>query len=261
MTRSPRTRNPKLLHIGRLFPNMITLLSLCSGLSAIRFALIEKWEIAVALVILAGLLDGIDGRVARMLRSTSPFGAQLDSLCDIVNFGVVPPLLLFLWQTNEIKRFGWAAVLFFAICCVLRLARFNTQLDVSGHNTRGDRFFQGIPAPAAAILSLCPFMIFFWNSDNTRFSEIANFVTSPTALCAYQFFLGLLMISNIPTFSAKKLVFTPKLARFILLAVGVLFIVFISEPWLAIPLLAYGYLLSIPISIWLSRKPTKKSRL
>lgn len=122
--RKLRAPSPKLLHISRLFPNMITLLSLCSGLSAIRFALVEQWEIAVALVILAGLLDGIDGRMARMLRSTSQFGAQLDSLCDIVNFGVVPPLLIFLWQTHEVKRFGWAAVLFFAICCVLRLARF-----------------------------------------------------------------------------------------------------------------------------------------
>lgn len=240
---------------------MITLMSLCSGLSAIRFALVDKWEISVALVILAGFLDGIDGRVARMLRSTSPFGAQLDSLCDIVNFGVVPPLLIFLWQTHEIKRFGWAAVLFFAICCVLRLARFNTQLDVSGHNTRGDRFFQGVPAPAAAILCLCPFMIHFWNSDNTRFPELTQFVTSPAVLCGYLFFLGLLMISNLPTFSAKKLVFSPKLARFILLAVGMLFIVFISEPWAAIPLIAYGYLLTIPVSVWLAKKQEKKSRL
>lgn len=257
---SRRTRKPKLLHIGRLFPNMLTLLGLCAGLSAIRFGLAEKWEIAIALVLVAAFMDGIDGHVARLLRSTSTFGAQLDSLCDIVNFGIVPPLLLFLWQTNVIKGFGWAAVLFFAICCVLRLARFNTQIDDDGHNTRSERFFQGIPAPAAAILCLAPFMLHFWNQDNSRFTEMTNWLTSPRMLCFYLIFLGLLMISNIPTFSVKKLTFSPRMTRFILLCMGVLFIILISEPWLAIPIVAYGYLLTIPISAVLAYKQEKKSR-
>ena len=255
-----RSKKPKLLHIGRLFPNMITLLGLCAALSAIRFALAEKWEIAVGLVIIAAFMDGIDGRVARMLRSTSPFGAQLDSLCDIVNFGVVPPILIFLWQTYTIKRFGWACVLFFAICCVLRLARFNTQLDSSGHSTRGERFFQGVPAPAGAILCLCPLMIHFWNVENTQIPQITHWITSPLMLCFYMVFIGVLMISNLPTISIKKLAFSPKLTRFILLFMGVLFITLISEPWLAIPLVGLGYLLSLPVSYYLANRTEKKSR-
>ena len=255
-----RAKKPKLLHIGRLFPNMLTLLGLCAGLSAIRFALAERWEIAVGLVILAAFMDGIDGRVARMLHSTSPFGAQLDSLCDIVNFGVVPPILIFLWQTYEVKRFGWACVLFFAICCVLRLARFNSQLDSGGHNTRGERFFQGVPAPAGAILCLCPLMLHFWNLDTVQVPQITSWVSSPVVLCFYMVFIGGLMISNISTFSIKKLAFSPKQTRFILLFVGVLFIILISEPWLAIPLVGLGYILSLPVSIYQAKRQDKKSR-
>jgi CDP-diacylglycerol--serine O-phosphatidyltransferase len=254
---SRRSRKPKLLHIGRLFPNMLTLLGLCAALTAVRFALAEKWDIAVGLVIIAAFMDGIDGRVARMLHSTSPFGAQLDSLCDTINFGVVPPILIFLWQTYEIKRFGWACVLFFAICCVLRLARFNTQLDNSGHSTRGERFFQGVPAPAGAILCLCPLMIHFWGTENI---QLLNWIDSPIFLCLYMVFIGSLMISNIPTFSIKKLAFSPKQTRFVLLFVGVLFIILISEPWLAIPLVGLGYLLSLPASIYLAKRQEKKSR-
>ena len=256
----PRSKKPKLLHIGRLFPNMITLLGLCAGLSAVRYALAEKWEIAVGLVLVGAFMDGIDGRVARMLRSTSTFGAQLDSLCDIVNFGVVPPIVIFIWQTHEIKRFGWACVLFFAICCVLRLARFNTQLDSGGHNTRGERFFQGVPAPAAAILCLCPLMIHFWSSDNIQSTAISDWISSPSILCFYMVAIGLLMISNIPSFSIKKLAFSPKLTRFILLGFGVLFIILLAEPWLAIPVVAYGYVLSLPYSAYLAKRQEKKSR-
>lgn len=255
---APRTKKPKLLHIGRLFPNMITLLGLCAALSAVRYALAEKWEIAVGLVLVGAFMDGIDGRVAKMLRSTSQFGAQLDSLCDVVNFGVVPPLMLFLWQTHEVKRFGWACVLFFAVCCVLRLARFNTQID-SGGGKYGERFFQGVPAPAAAILCLSPLMISLWNEEGPQSAGLVELASSSVFLCIYTVFVGSLMISNIPSFSIKKLAFSPKLTKVILLGFGVLFIVLLSDPWLAIPLISLGYLLSLPYSRHLARKHGGKS--
>lgn len=248
MRRHKRPR-PHLLHISRLFPNMLTLLGLCAGLSAIRFALAERWELAVGMVLVAAFMDGIDGRLARLLKSTSAFGAQLDSLCDAINFGVVPALLLFLWKTHVVKGLGWAAVLLFSVCCVLRLARFNTQLDDSGHNKISDRFFQGVPAPAGAILSLVPLMLYFWNRDTAQSREFAEILTTPEIICVYQFILAFLLISRIPTFSGKKLAFNPRSASLILFGVAVIFILFLSEPWLVIPVIAGIYLAGIPVSL------------
>lgn len=259
---SPRAgrKRPKLLHIGRFFPNMLTLLGLCAALTAVRFALAEKWEIAVLFVLLAATMDGIDGWVARMLRSTSPFGAQLDSLCDTVNFGVAPALILFLWQVQSVERFGWACTLFFVICCALRLARFNTQLDAKGHNAKSDRFFEGVPAPAAAILALSPLMLYLWAQENEAPYELLMVLSNPLALCFYLLALGGLMVSTLPTFSLKKLVVKPRLGRLVLLGVGILFILLFSEPWMVIPVLSAGYLLSIPVSAALAKKQEQKAR-
>lgn len=256
-----RSRKPRLIHIGRLFPNMITLLSLCAGLSAVRFALVERWELAVGLVLVAAFLDGMDGRIARLLKSTSAFGAQLDSLCDSINFGVVPALLLFLWKTSSVKAVGWAVALIFVVCAVLRLARFNTQLDDSGHNTVSDRFFQGIPAPAGAILSLIPLMLYFWNQSTAQSRAFAEFLTAPHVICVYQLALAFLMISRIPTFSAKKMAFSPHFGSFILFGAALIFILFMTEPWLVVPVLGGAYLLSIPASLaWYYRQARTRPR-
>lgn len=255
-----RSRRPRHIHIGRLIPNMLTLLSLCAGLSALRFALAGQWEIAVGLVLVAAFLDGTDGRIARLLKSTSTFGAQLDSLCDAINFGVVPALLLFLWKTQSVKALGWAAALIFVVCAVLRLARFNIQLDESGHNRVTERFFQGIPAPAAAILSLIPLMLYFWNQSTTQSREFAAVLTTPEIICLYQCLLGFLMISRIPTFSVKRMAFRLRFASLILFGAVVLFILLMTEPWLVVPVLGGAYLASIPLSYALYLRLTRPKR-
>lgn len=259
-SRRVKRPRPRHIHIGRLIPNMLTLLSLCAGLSALRFGLAGQWEFAVGLVLAAAFLDGMDGRIARLLKSTSTFGAQLDSLCDAINFGIVPALLLFLWKTQNVKALGWAAVLIFVVCAVLRLARFNTQLDDSGHNRANERFFQGIPAPAAAILSLIPPMLYFWNQSTTQSREFAAMLTTPEIICLYQCLLGFLMISRIPTFSLKRLTFRLRSASLILFSAVVLFILLMSEPWLVVPVLGAVYLASIPLSYALYLRTARPGR-
>src|ERR671934_1618316 len=153
----PRPRGRfRLIPVRTLVPNLITLLALCAGLTAIRLALEDKLEWAVAAIVFAALLDGIDGRVARMLKGTSRFGAELDSLADFVNFGVAPGLILYFWALHELGNVGWIAAMVFAICAGLRLARFNVAIDDPNRPAWAGNFFTGVPAPAGAIIVLLP---------------------------------------------------------------------------------------------------------
>src|SRR2546428_4726153 len=146
----------RLIPVRMLLPNLITLLALCAGLTAIRLAVEEKLEWALAAIVFAALLDGIDGRIARMLKGTSRFGAELDSLADFVNFGVAPALILYFWGLHDLKSAGWIASLVFAICAGLRLARFNVMIDDPNRPAWAGNFFVGMPAPAGAITVLLP---------------------------------------------------------------------------------------------------------
>src|SRR5260370_26815941 len=160
--RRPRVRVRPIgtLSLNRLIPNILTLLALCAGMTAIRLALAGKFESAAAAIIIAGVLGGIDGRIARLLKGTSPLGAQLDSLSDFVSFGVAPAVLLYIWTMQTLQSLGWAIVLLFGVCCALRLARFNTQIGADlppyAYN-----FFTGVPAPAAPGLVMIPLMFSF----------------------------------------------------------------------------------------------------
>src|ERR1700757_4713437 len=156
--RRPRFR---LIPVRTLLPNLITLLALCAGLTAIRLAVEDKLEWAVAAIVFAALLDGIDGRVARMLKGTSRFGAELDSLADFVNFGVAPALILYFWALHELGNAGWIAAMVFAICAGLRLARFNVMIDDPNRPAWAANFFVGMPAPGGAITVLLPIYIEF----------------------------------------------------------------------------------------------------
>jgi CDP-diacylglycerol--serine O-phosphatidyltransferase len=157
----PKARRFKAIPVRTLLPNLITLLALCAGLTAIRVAVEGKIDWAIAAIVVAALLDGIDGRIARMLKGTSRFGAELDSLADFVNFGVAPALILYFWGLQELKSAGWIAALVFAICAGLRLARFNVMIDDPGRPVWSANFFTGIPAPAGAITVLLPIYFFF----------------------------------------------------------------------------------------------------
>src|SRR5580693_1112683 len=164
--RRPRVRVRPIgtLSLNRLIPNILTLLALCAGMTAIRLGLHEKFESAATAIIIAGILDGVDGRIARLLKGTSPFGAQLDSLSDFVSFGAAPAMMLYLWTMQDLKSFGWPVVLLFAVCSALRLARFNSQIGAElppyAYN-----FFTGVPAPAAAMLVMIPMFLTFEFGD------------------------------------------------------------------------------------------------
>src|SRR6266550_7868893 len=190
----PRQRGRfRLIPVRTLVPNLITLLALCAGLTAIRLAVEDKLEWAVAAIVFAALLDGIDGRIARMLKGTSRFGAELDSLADFVNFGVAPALMVYLWDLHELKSAGWIAAMVFAICTGLRLARFNVMIDDPNKPAWAAKFFMGMPAPAGAITVLLPIYVYFLGMPRLPGTAIFTFV--------YTSAIAVLMVSRLPVFS------------------------------------------------------------
>lgn len=221
-----------------IFPNLLTLLAICSGLTSIRFAIDGRLELAVAAIILAGFLDGIDGRVARFLKSTTRFGAEMDSLADFVNFGVAPAMLLYFTMLNEAKSIGWIAALLYAICACLRLARFNVMLDNPDLPEWRKRFFTGVPAPAGAVIALLPIYL-----------QLLGWDMHIAVAIAFTLFCGFLMVSNIPTFSGKDFgpVRTDFVLPFMIFAV-LLAAAVISYPWEMFTAIAVCYLVSLPFS-------------
>ena len=191
-----RRRRFKAIPVRTLLPNLITLLALCAGLTAIRMAVEARLELALAAIVFAALLDGIDGRVARMLKGTSRFGAELDSLADFVNFGVAPALILYFWGLHDLKSAGWIAALVFAICAGLRLARFNVMIDDPNKPAWAGNFFTGIPAPAGAITVLLPIYLYFLGVPDGLLTVWVTFF--------YTLAIALLMVSRLPVFSGKR---------------------------------------------------------
>ena len=232
--------------LSRIFPNMITLAGLCCGLSSIRFAMNERWELAVAFILAAALIDGMDGRVARMLGATSEFGAQLDSLSDFVCFGVAPALVMYIWLLHDIRGLGWAVTLFVPICAALRLARFNTALSTKPKYSFSKQFFTGVPSPAGGILCLLP-MIISLQTDGV--------LDIPLALIACHVVLvGALMASRVPTFAGKNLRLPHEHILPFMIAASLLMVLLIIEPWLMISILSGVYIVSIYFSIRRYRK-------
>ncbi|MBY0354973.1 MAG: CDP-diacylglycerol--serine O-phosphatidyltransferase [Rickettsiales bacterium] len=229
--------------ISRLFPNMVTIAGLCCGFSAIRFALAEKWEIAIIFMIVAAILDAMDGMVARLLKATSQFGAQLDSLTDVICFGVTPALIFWLWALEDFKRYGWAAVLFYIACCALRLARFNVSLTKQPRHPAERFFFTGVPAPGGAMLVIAPMMLSFHNVDLFHHN-------APLA-ALYLASIGGLMASRLPTIAAKNFRIPTDYVPYVLVAVTVIMAFSIITPWVTLPLLGALYLLSMPISAYI----------
>ena len=191
----------KLLPFSKLFPNIITILAICFGISAIRFSYKSQWELAVILILIAGFLDMLDGRVARYLKATSSFGAQLDSIADFANFGLAPALIAHQWFINDFQNdeLGWAVVIIYIVSMAIRLARFNSELDDDDRPTWHSKFFTGVPAPAAAFLLAIPMMLSF------RVYDIRA-VMVPEIYGFYMLIISGLMVSRIPTFSSKKII-------------------------------------------------------
>jgi CDP-diacylglycerol--serine O-phosphatidyltransferase len=238
--------------LSRLLPNMVTIAGLCCGLSAVRFALDGKFETAVALIVAAMVIDGMDGRIARFLNSTSVFGAHLDSLSDFVCFGVSPPLVLYHWKLKAIAGIGWAVVLFFAVCMALRLARFNTNLAEEKTEPWQKKFFVGVPAPAAAMLALMPLVASFYMD--------ATLLVSAQLCAVWVAIVAVLMASRIPTFAAKKLIIRHEWVLPIMLVGGFAIVLIIIAPWVMLNVIGVGYCFLIPASVLHYRKLEQQNR-
>jgi CDP-diacylglycerol---serine O-phosphatidyltransferase len=243
-----RRRRFRPIPVRTLLPNMITLLALCAGLTAIRLAVEDKLEFALAAIVFAALLDGVDGRIARMLKGTSRFGAELDSLADFVNFGVAPGLILYFWTLHELKSAGWIAAMVFAICAALRLARFNVTIDDPNRPAWAGNFFVGMPAPAGAITVLLPIYLYFLGVPRVGIVAPLTFI--------YTLAIALLMVSRLPVYSGKKL--STRVPREMVLPVFVVVVLFvallISYPWPVLTLGTLAYLASLPFGWFAYRR-------
>ncbi|OCC01907.1 CDP-diacylglycerol--serine O-phosphatidyltransferase [Labrys sp. WJW] len=234
-----------------LIPNMITLLALCAGMTAIRLAIENKLDLAIGCIVVAALLDGVDGRVARYLKGTSKFGAELDSLADFVNFGVVPGIVLYFWGLHDLRSIGWIGSLVFAICMVLRLARFNVTSSDPNRPAFQANFFTGMPAPAGACTVLLPIYL--------DFLGLTHEPSHAKYELAYVLLIAFLMISTIPTFSGKKL--GNRIPREWVLPIFVVAVVVVMllalYPWESLTSLTVGYLATIPFGVLYYRKQAR----
>src|SRR5437763_4477438 len=223
-----------------MIPNAITTLALCMGLTGVSLAIRGEWEQALGAIVIAGLLDGLDGRIARLLRAQSRFGAELDSLSDNIAFGTAPALILFLWSLQSAPRFGWIAALALAVCCALRLARFNARLDAAEQPHKSAGFNTGVPAPAGAGLAFVPIYLWLITGDD-RFREWLP-------VMAWTLFIAALMISSLPTYSWASIRIRRSWRLFALAGLALFGASLIVAPWHTLLVLAAIYLLMIPVA-------------
>ncbi|HEX2524751.1 MAG TPA: CDP-diacylglycerol--serine O-phosphatidyltransferase [Geminicoccus sp.] len=234
-------------------PNLITILSLCAGFTAIRYAADQQWELAVTLIAASIILDGLDGRAARMLNVQSKLGAELDSLADSLSFGIAPAMILYWWSLHEVKGLGLAVALLLAVCCALRLARFNTQLDDPQRPVWTMFFFQGIPAPGGAAVALSPMM--------ASFVVDGAFFRHWSVVAVVTVFTALMMVSRVPTFSIKKFRIEPGWQLSALVAGAAVAALFFAMPWATIAGACLIYVATIPFSISAARRFQRREDL
>lgn len=239
MLKTQRYR-PKSLPFNRMIPNILTMLALSSGMTALYFGLEQNWKGAVWAIFVAAVFDGLDGRVARLLKGTSKFGAELDSLSDLLSFGVAPAMTLYLWSLSSVGHWAWVVTLLFIICCALRLARFNTMLDDPPMPPWAYNFFVGVPAPAGAAVGLLP--LIFWLEFKIEF------LAHPILVATHMIVVGSLMVSRLPTFSFKKFQVSYVYVLPTMLGAGLLVALLVTQPWLTLGLVWLLYLGSIPLA-------------
>ncbi len=245
-TGDPRRRFRR-IPVRRLAPNLVTLLAMCAGLTAIRMAFENRYVLALGAIVFAAILDGIDGRLARFLKGTSRFGAELDSLSDFVNFGVAPGLILYFWGLHDLKSAGWIAAMAFAICAALRLARFNVMADEPDRPVWASNFFVGIPAPAGAITVLLPIYAVFLGVPRSAFLIWVTLF--------YTLGIAWLMVSRLPVFSGKRVGtrVPPEMVGPLIVVVVLSIALLIAYPWIVLTSGTLAYLVSLPFG-WLSHR-------
>ena len=233
-----------------LLPNILTLAGVCLGISSIKFSIDGNYSLAITLIVIAAILDALDGRIARLIKGTSEFGKELDSLTDFVSFGIAPAFILYFWELNNYGKLGWAITLTYSVCCVLRLARFNlTKIEVT--EDWKNNFFEGVPSPAGGLLILMP-LVYDLTGLNLGF-DIKKITPYFTILIA------IMLVSKIPTLALKRISISPKITVFLLLGVGLVFIALLFYTLEAILIFGIAYLISIPISIILFINQNKKN--
>lgn len=239
---------PRQLLLLKLLPNLVSILALCAGLTAIRYAVAGNYSLAVLLIGVAAALDGLDGRLARMLKSESEIGAELDSLCDFVNFGVTPALVLYLWGLRPETSLGWIAVLVYVVCCMLRLARFNVGSRAPVGEAAEKTSFIGVPSPAGAILVLAPLYLTFATDRTVQ--------VHPVLVAAWMGGIGALMISRVRTPSLKRITIATELARYVLVGAVVVVAALLTYPWVTLLILCLCYLSAV---LWLALGGLRKT--
>lgn len=239
------------LPFRKIAPNVVTMLALCAGVTSIRYAIAENWGKAIFCIFLAAFFDALDGRVARMLKGSTKFGAELDSLSDFVSFGIAPAILMYQWTLIDFPKFGWFFCLIFAIGMAMRLARFNTMLDASPQPKYWSNFFVGVPAPAAAALAIWPIMV---SLDNPEWIFLRGVYFCSVLMLLVSF----LMVSHIPTFSTKKLKIPTSALLPLVLAVALFANFIITQTWLTLSVMSGLYALSIPVSAYVFLQEKKK---
>jgi CDP-diacylglycerol---serine O-phosphatidyltransferase len=250
-SQAQKRRKPfKGLPFNKMIPNIITLLALCAGMTAIKFGLQGRWELAAFAIVAAAILDTLDGRVARFLKGASKFGAELDSLSDFISFGVAPGMMLYLWALQDSGRFGWILALVFAACMALRLARFNTLLDDPDAPPWQANFFTGTPAPAGAGLALLPMVVSFLIGD--------DIVRRPEVVSVVMIVTSALLVCRVPTFSFKRMKVPGPWVMPTLVMFVVLLAASFSAPWATLTGVLVAYIVSMPISIRKHAQLTKE---
>jgi len=249
----PRAAQRRGIPLRALIPNAVTVLALCFGLTAVRFGISGEWEKAVAAIVVAGVLDGIDGRIARLLKGTSRFGAELDSLSDVTAFGVAPALIVYLWALQHLPGLGWVVALAHAVTCALRLARFNASIDSADQPHKRAGFLTGIPAPVAAGLTLSPMFLSFWLEPAfLEDLQIRAAIVAPVVIG-----VALLMVSNVPTFSWGSVRIRSGARLPALALVGLFAGSLFSAPWMTLSLICLAYAATLPFA-WRSYARIKR---
>ncbi len=255
---SEQPRGPSELNLVQLLPNLMTIAAMCSGLTGIRFATMGQFGAAVGMILVAAVLDGLDGRVARLLRSESEIGAELDSLVDFVNFGVAPGIVIYLWGLHGVQSGGWIATLIYATCCLLRLARFNIgnrlhmEMAADALGEKPTANFTGVPSPAGAMLAMLPIYVSFMLPDVPQLAA--------PLLAIYMVLIGGLMISRIPTPSFKSVTVYAENVRFVIVGFVALVAALLTFPWETMVAIDLGYIAVLLNSMWLFRKNRKGLR-
>ncbi len=249
---SAARRRLKSLSFNRSVPNILTLRALCAGLTALRYGITGQWDRAAAALVLAAMLDGVDGRVARMLRATTKFGAELDSLADAVSFGVAPAMLMYLWVMHDAGGIGWALCLLHAVCCVLRLARFNTMVGAPDLPPWAHNYFTGVPSPGGAGIAIMPLVMWLYSDE--------NFFHTPIMAGAFLLASSVLMVSRVPVYSGKHMRLKPQWVVPIMIFIGAFAAFAVTDPWATLSLVGGAYILAIPFSAWSFRKLQLRAR-